>query len=209
MLRVDMDLFAAAQAGDRTALERLLAQLQPDIRRYARFQCYPSSSIEDVVQEALIVVYRRVGAVRSPAALGAWLVRVVARLCALPALMFMRSVEELKTIEDSMRFAHVPGDQLRLDVARPRRGPEAVDGGWHMKMPTCSVRHRSRAAWLVRGVAGFALLAVALSTREPLVAIPALAVALVAFRGCPMCWLFGLLERGAGDTTPPARKEVS
>ena len=100
MLHVDKDIFAAAQAGDRAALERLLSQLRPDIQRYARFQCYASSSIEDVVQEALIVVYRRVGDIRSPAALGAWLVRVVARLCALPVLMFMRSVEELKTIED-------------------------------------------------------------------------------------------------------------
>jgi len=117
MLSVDQHLFAAAQAGDRDALERLLSQLRPDIRRYARFQCYASSSIEDVVQEALIVVYRRVGGIRSPAALGAWLVRVVARLCALPALMFMRSVEELKTIEDSARFAHVPADELRMDVA--------------------------------------------------------------------------------------------
>jgi RNA polymerase sigma-70 factor (ECF subfamily) len=32
--------------------------------------------------------------------------------------MFMRSVEELRTIEDSMRFAHLPVDQLRIDVAR-------------------------------------------------------------------------------------------
>ena len=111
-------IFAAAQAGDPAALERLLSQLRPDIQRYARFQCYASSSIADVVQEALIVVFRRVGNVRSPAAFGAWLVRVVARLCALPVLMFMRSVEELKTIEDSVRFAHVPVDQLRLDVAR-------------------------------------------------------------------------------------------
>jgi RNA polymerase sigma-70 factor (ECF subfamily) len=118
MLHVDKDLFAAAQAGDRAALERLLSQLRPDIQRYARFQCYASSSIEDVVQEALIVVYRRVGNVRSPAAFGAWLVRVIARLCALPVLMFMRSVEELKTVEDSMRFAHVPADQVRMDVAR-------------------------------------------------------------------------------------------
>ncbi len=118
MLRVDKDLFAAAQAGDRAALERLLSQLRPDIQRYARFQCYASSSIEDVVQEALIVVYRRVGDVRNPAALGAWLVRIVARLCALPVLMFMRSVEELKTIENSARFAHAPADQLRIDVAR-------------------------------------------------------------------------------------------
>lgn len=118
MLRVDQDLFAAAQAGDRAALERLLAELRPDILRFARLQCYASSSIEDVVQEALIVLYRRVGDIRSPAALGAWLVRVVGRLCALPVLMFMRSVEELKTVEDSARFAHMPVDQLRIDVAR-------------------------------------------------------------------------------------------
>jgi hypothetical protein len=71
----------------------------------------------------LIVLYRRVGDIRSPAALGAWLVRVVVRLCALPVLMFMRSVEELKTIEDSVRFAHVPVDQLRLDVARALAAP--------------------------------------------------------------------------------------
>jgi RNA polymerase sigma factor (sigma-70 family) len=118
MLRVDQDLFAAAQAGDRAALEQLLAQLRPDIQRYARLQCYASSSLEDVVQEALIVVYRRVGGIRSPAALGAWLIRVVARLCALPVLMFMCSLEELKTVEDSARFAHMPADELRLDVAR-------------------------------------------------------------------------------------------
>jgi len=53
MLRIEPGLFAAAQAGDRAALERLLAQLRPDIQRYARFQCYASSSVEDVVQEAL------------------------------------------------------------------------------------------------------------------------------------------------------------
>lgn len=117
MLRVDQDLFAAAQAGDRTALERLLAKLQPDIQRYARLQCYASSSIEDVVQEALIILYRHVGAIRNPAALGAWLVKVVARLCALPVLMFMRSVEELKTVEESARFAYTPVDQLRLELA--------------------------------------------------------------------------------------------
>jgi DNA-directed RNA polymerase specialized sigma24 family protein len=117
MLGVDQDLFAAAQAGDRTALERLLAKAQPDIQRYARRQCYASSSVEDVVQEALIILYRRVGDIRSPAALGAWLVKVVARLCGLPVLMLMRSVEELKTVENSVRFSSMPVDQLRLELA--------------------------------------------------------------------------------------------
>jgi RNA polymerase sigma factor (sigma-70 family) len=117
-VRVDQDLFAAAQAGDPAALNRLLAALRPDIQRYARLQCYAASSIEDVVQEALIILYRRVGAIRSPTALAAWLVRVVARLCALPVLMLMRSVEELKTVEESMRFAHMPVDHLRIELSR-------------------------------------------------------------------------------------------
>lgn len=117
-MRVDEPLFAAAQAGDQAALEQLLAKLRPDIQRYPRVQCHASSSVEDVVQEALIVLYRRVGTIRSPAALGAWLVKVVARLCALPVLMFMRSVEELRTVEDSQRFAHMPVAQLRMELVR-------------------------------------------------------------------------------------------
>lgn len=32
--------------------------------------------------------------------------------------MLMRSVEELRTVEDSVRFAHMPPDQLRMDLSR-------------------------------------------------------------------------------------------
>ena len=61
-----------------------------------------------------------------------------------------------------------------------------------MTASTCPSKRRALYTWLARGAIGFALLAVALSTHEPLVAIPALLLALIAFRGCPMCWLFGL-----------------
>ena len=64
-MAIEVDMFAAAQTGDRQALELLLVRLRPDIRRYARFQCHRASALEDVVQEALIVVYRRIGTVRS------------------------------------------------------------------------------------------------------------------------------------------------
>ncbi|MES2910510.1 MAG: sigma factor [Pseudomonadota bacterium] len=55
-------------------------ELQPDIRRYARRQCHRGTVIEDVAQQALIVVYRRVGNVRDAAALAGWIFRVVARM---------------------------------------------------------------------------------------------------------------------------------
>jgi DNA-directed RNA polymerase specialized sigma24 family protein len=61
VIRIDAAVFAAAQAGDPVALERMLRELQPDIRRYARRQCHRTTAIEDVVQEALIVLYRRLG----------------------------------------------------------------------------------------------------------------------------------------------------
>ena len=115
---VASDLLFAAQAGDRVAIARLLSELQPDIRRYARRQCHRSSVLEDVVQEALIVVYRKVGHVRSPAALGGWLITVVRRLCMLPALMLSRGAEALGEAEERRHFASVPAHDLRLDLAR-------------------------------------------------------------------------------------------
>jgi RNA polymerase sigma-70 factor (ECF subfamily) len=118
MIRVDGAVFAAAQAGDPIALDRLLRQLQPDIRRYARRQCHRSSAIEDVVQEALIVLYRRLGNVRDPLALAGWLLRVVTRLCMLPVLGLIRGAEELNERHEAKHFAAVPPDELRIDLTR-------------------------------------------------------------------------------------------
>jgi RNA polymerase sigma factor (sigma-70 family) len=117
-MRLDAALFTAAQAGEPAALERMLRELQPDIRRYARRQCHRSSSIEDVVQEALIVLYRRVGTVRDPMSLAGWVLRVVTRLCMLPVLGLMRGAESLGEDEEAQRFAHLPADELRHDLVR-------------------------------------------------------------------------------------------
>ena len=117
-MRIEEQTFAAAQAGDTVALERLLIQLRPDIRRYALYQCRRSSAVDDVVQEALIILYRRIGTVRTASSLGGWLFKIVVRLCMLPALMFMRGVEDLKGIAESSRFAKMPVDELRVDLVR-------------------------------------------------------------------------------------------
>ncbi len=118
MIHLDRAVFAAAQGGDPVALDRLLRELQPDIRRYARRQCHRTSAIEDVVQEALIVLYRGVGKVRDPLAMSAWLLRVVSRLCMLPVLGLMRGAEELTERHDAEHFARMSQDELRLDLVR-------------------------------------------------------------------------------------------
>lgn len=100
------------------ALGQLLNQLRPDIRRYARYQCQRSSAIDDVVQETLIILYRRLGTVRSASALGGWIFKIITRLCMLPALMFMRNVEDLRNVENASHFAKMPVDELRIDLIR-------------------------------------------------------------------------------------------
>lgn len=117
-MRIPEHTFALAQAGDQPALERLMAELRPDIRRYATYQCRRSSAVDDVVQEALLILYRRVHTVRSVTALAAWLAKVVTRLCMLPALLFIKGTDELRSIEDSRRFARMPVDDLRIDLVR-------------------------------------------------------------------------------------------
>src|SRR3954466_12523138 len=96
MTAITAATFAAAQAGDPAALALLLRQLQPGARRYARYQCHRGSAIEDVVQEALIILYRRVGTVRDAGALAGWMFRVIARLCMLPALALMRGLKRFR-----------------------------------------------------------------------------------------------------------------
>jgi RNA polymerase sigma factor (sigma-70 family) len=115
---LDRAVFDAAQAGDPAALDHVLRVLQPDIRRYARKQCHRTSAIEDVVQEALIVLYRRIGNVRDPLALAGWIFRMVTRLCMLPVLALMRGAEELTERQEAEYFSRMPQDDLRIDLVR-------------------------------------------------------------------------------------------
>ena len=49
---------------------------------------------------------------------------------------------------------------------------------------------------VIRGVVGFTTLAIALGVADqhPWLALIVALVALVAFRGCPVCWTAGLIE---------------
>lgn len=117
-MQVDPDLLRAARAGDPAAMSELLAAVRPNIRRYAAFHCGPATAIDDVVQEALIIVNRRIGTIDNLAAFAAWLARVVARLCLLPALQLIRAAESLAHVENSVDFATRSVEELRIDVAR-------------------------------------------------------------------------------------------
>jgi len=70
----------AAHGGDPEALAKLLALCQPDIRRYAQRNCL-ISDVDDAVQEALLVMSRRLSSLKVLAAFSGWLFKVVQREC--------------------------------------------------------------------------------------------------------------------------------
>ena len=114
--RTVAQLLPAARQGDAQAMEQLLQLARPDIRRYAQRHCAASAATDDVVQEALIIVYRRVGMLREVAAFGGWVLRIVQRLCMRPVLTWLRA-EPLAQVEDHLDWSHRPDHELRHDLA--------------------------------------------------------------------------------------------
>jgi nicotinamide riboside transporter PnuC len=69
---------------------------------------------------------------------------------------------------------------------------------------------RTIAAHLVRGVIAAALIAWALvhQSSDPVLAVAAGVLAVVAMRGCPLCWTIGLVET-IGETIKGGRQHTS
>lgn len=110
-------LVMAAQAGDASAISALIARAQPDVRRYARRTCRTQSDMDDAAQEALIVIYRRIGSLRAIGALSSWMVRIVDRICLRLARQALGQTSPLDVLETDERFRTLTDHELRLDLA--------------------------------------------------------------------------------------------
>ncbi|MCJ9701114.1 MULTISPECIES: RNA polymerase sigma factor [unclassified Bradyrhizobium] len=113
---ISPNLFEAARLGDIRAIACLLETAQPDIRRYARATCRSSADAEDATQEALWILFRRVGTIHSLLAFSAWLFSVVRREC----LRLARRAGLVPAVDESEVEAALllrPEADLRLDVA--------------------------------------------------------------------------------------------
>ena len=118
MALVPEAVFDAACRGDSQAVVRLLQIAQPDIRRYAQAACRTSADAEDAAQEALWLLARRVGTIRSLAAVSSWLFSVVRREClrlARRAGLVSPALSAESELEAA--FVHRPDEELRLDIA--------------------------------------------------------------------------------------------
>jgi RNA polymerase sigma factor (sigma-70 family) len=72
---------SAAQQGDTRAIAMLLSGSHVHVRRFARSLCATPEDAEDAAQEALIVLYRKIGTLRATAALASWMFQIVRNEC--------------------------------------------------------------------------------------------------------------------------------
>ena len=67
-----------AQCDDREAIERLLHSVQPSITRYVRALVGPRHA-DDITQEVLVTIYRKIGWLSSPNLFRPWMFRIASR----------------------------------------------------------------------------------------------------------------------------------
>ncbi|WP_418958972.1 RNA polymerase sigma factor [Streptomyces tritici] len=77
----DDRLIKAAQDGDTGSLTAVVLESQPHVRRFARSLCASPQDAEDAAQEALIILYRKIGTLRATGALASWMFRIVRNEC--------------------------------------------------------------------------------------------------------------------------------
>ena len=114
----DEKMLESAREGDHESLVALLVVAQPDLRRYAAHACRTSDDVNDAVQEALWIVYRRIGALRAFTSFSGWLFAIVRRECLRLARRFLGNVVSLESVGNERRFSQTPQFELSVDLAR-------------------------------------------------------------------------------------------
>jgi RNA polymerase sigma factor (sigma-70 family) len=107
-------VISAAQQGDPRAIALLLDGSHAHVRRFARTLCATPEDAEDAAQEALIILYRKIGTLRVAAALASWMFQIVRNECIRRTRVTLRRPLPSATFEDSAEDAAL----ARLEIQR-------------------------------------------------------------------------------------------
>ncbi|NDU71966.1 sigma-70 family RNA polymerase sigma factor [Actinomadura sp. DSM 109109] len=158
-------LVAAARDGDRESIAALVSGSHPHVRRFARTLCASPEDAEDAAQEALIILYRKIGTLRASGALASWMFRIVRNECLRRARLGPRHHHEVPdsgtvSAEDEVlgrleagrvaaAVAALPAEQRHVLVMRDIQGYSGrmVADALGLSLPAMKSRlHRARAA---------------------------------------------------------------
>ncbi|MFF2087377.1 RNA polymerase sigma factor [Nocardia sp. NPDC058176] len=157
------ELIRAAQGGDVDSIAALVSGSHPNIQRFARSLCATPEDAEDAAQEALIILYRKIGMLRASGALASWMFRIVRNECLRrarlrPAVRPPDSIlapsaedEALRRLEASRvaaAIAALPADQRGVLVLRDIQGYSGRMAADALGLSTAAMKsrlHRARA----------------------------------------------------------------
>ncbi|GGZ39561.1 RNA polymerase sigma factor [Streptomyces inusitatus] len=165
-------LITAAREGDPEATAALVSGSHPHVRRFARTLCASPQDAEDAAQEALIILYRKIGMLRASGALASWMFRIVRNECVRRTRLALRgghgplpdtvapSFEEevflrLEAGRVAAAIAALPADQRRVLIMRDVQGHSGRTTADALGLSTAAMKSRlHRARTTVRQTLG-------------------------------------------------------
>ncbi len=105
---------SAARQGDPRAIALLLDGSHAHVKRFALTLCSTPEDAEDAAQEALIVLYRKIGTLRAAAALASWMFQIVRNECIRRSRLTFRRQTSAELAELSAEDAAL----ARLEIER-------------------------------------------------------------------------------------------
>jgi RNA polymerase sigma factor (sigma-70 family) len=109
-------VIAAAQRGDSRAIATLVSGSHVHVQRFARTLCSTPEDAEDAAQEALIVLYRKIGTLRAAAALASWMFQIVRNECIRRSRLALRGPASPVAVEPSAEEAALARAELERIV---------------------------------------------------------------------------------------------
>ncbi|PSR67380.1 RNA polymerase subunit sigma-24 [Nocardia sp. MDA0666] len=160
----EQHLVAAARDGDESAIAALVSGSYPHVQRFAHSLCATSQDAEDAAQEAMLVLFRKIGTLRAAGALASWMFRIVRNEC----LRRIRTAAHREpdaeiaaaSAEDDVlarmeiervagAIAALPADQRRVLIMRDVQGLPGSMVARTLGLSTAAMKsrlHRARAA---------------------------------------------------------------
>jgi RNA polymerase sigma-70 factor, ECF subfamily len=121
----ERDLLDAVRAGDRGALERLLARHQSALYRFGAKMCRDEEDAKDVLQETMIAAVRSIPEFRGTSAVSTWLYAIARSFCIKKRRTSKFAPERIESLEAQSGQA--------AQVADARRSPEDDAAGRQLR----------------------------------------------------------------------------
>ncbi len=113
----EVSLARLASTGDEQAFSKLAESLRGRLSRYSMMVCHQREDAEEVVQETLLQAFQKIGDLREPESVHAWLFRMAVNNCRMKRRRGVHDPKALESLESYGEHAAVSDDHLSPEDA--------------------------------------------------------------------------------------------